>query len=112
MGSLKKRSVLKPESLMMSHGYKPELSQGALKPPIFVTSTWGVKNAQEGKRSFELVAGLRKPENGEVPELIYSRFNHPDLQIAEERLSLWDNAENCAIFSSGMAAITVSLLSV
>ena len=108
----KKSRVLSPESLMMSHGYKPELSQGALKPPIFVTSTWAFKNAQEGRKSFELVVGLRKPEDGEVPELIYSRFNHPDLQIAEERLSLWDNAADCAIFSSGMAAIAVSLLSV
>ncbi|MEK7603807.1 MAG: cystathionine gamma-synthase family protein [Patescibacteria group bacterium] len=112
MVSLKKRSVLRPESLMMSYGYKPELSEGALKPPIFVTSTWAFENAQEGRRSFELAAGLRKPENGEVPELIYSRFNHPDLQIVEERLCLWDNAEDCAIFSSGMAAISLSLLAV
>ena len=112
MGSLKKRSVLRSESLMMSHGYKPALSEGALKPPIFVTSTWAFENVQEGRRSFELAAGLRKPENGEVPELIYSRFNHPDLQIVEERLCLWDNAEDCAIFSSGMAAIAISLLAV
>lgn len=110
MVSLKKRSVLRPESAMMSYGYKPALSEGALKPPIFVTSTWAFGNAQEGRRSFELAAGLRKPENGEVPELIYSRFNHPDLQIVEERLSLWDDAEDCAIFSSGMAAIAMSLL--
>ncbi|MFQ3336820.1 MAG: methionine-gamma-lyase, partial [Flavobacteriales bacterium] len=27
----------KPESLMMSHGYKPELSEGSIKPPIFMT---------------------------------------------------------------------------
>src|SRR3989344_9046775 len=112
MGSLKKRNVLKPESLMMSYGYKPSLSEGAAKPPIFVTSTWAFENAQEGRRSFELAVGLRKPEDGEVPELIYSRFNHPDLQIVEERLCLWDNAEDCAIFSSGMAAIAISLLAV
>lgn len=104
--------VLSPESLMMSHGYKPEWSEGALKPPIFLTSTWAFKTAQEAKRSFELAAGLRDPGAGEEPELVYSRFNHPDLQIAEERLSLWDNAANCAIFSSGMAAVSLSLLAV
>ena len=51
MVSLKKRSVLRPESLMMSYGYKPELSEGALKPPIFLTSTWAFKNAQEGNQA-------------------------------------------------------------
>src|SRR3989338_2135142 len=97
---------------MMGHGYKPELSQGALKPPIFLTSTWVFETAEEGRRSFELFTGLKNPEVGEEPELMYSRFNHPGLQMAEERLSLWDNSINCAIFSSGMAAISVSLLSV
>lgn len=108
----KRARVLSPESLMMSYGYKPELSEGALKPPIFLTSTWAFQSAQEGRRSFELVAGLRQPKNGEIPELTYSRFNHPDLQIAEERLSLWDNAADCAIFSSGMAAIATSILAI
>lgn len=108
----KKGRSLSPESLMMSYGYRPCLSEGALKSPIFLTSTWTFKNAQEAKRSFELVCGLRTPEAGEVPELTYSRFNNPNLQIAEERLSLWDGAEDCAIFASGMAAITTSLLSI
>jgi len=104
--------LLKPESLMMSYGYKPELSEGAVKPPIFLTSTWAFKTAQKGKRSFELTTGLRKSEVGEKPELIYSRFNNPNPQIAEERLSLWDDAADCAMFSTGMAAIASSLLTV
>lgn len=32
-----------PESLMMSFGYKPELSEGAIKCPIFQTSTFAFK---------------------------------------------------------------------
>lgn len=108
----KSRRLLKPESQMLHYRYDPFLSEGSLKPPIFLTSTWVFKNAQEAKRSFELVTGARKPKKGEEPKLIYSRFNHPDLQIAEERLTLWDKAEACAIFSSGMAAITTSLLAV
>ena len=28
-------STMHPESLMMSHGYKPSLSEGAIKSPIF-----------------------------------------------------------------------------
>ena len=30
---------LSPESLMMSYGYRPEWSEGAIKSPIFQTST-------------------------------------------------------------------------
>jgi methionine-gamma-lyase len=79
-----------PESLMMSHGYKPELSEGAVKCPIFQTSTFVFKTAQEGKEFFELAYGKREKSPGEEPGLIYSRLNNPDLQILEERLCLWE----------------------
>ncbi|MBI2428442.1 MAG: aminotransferase class I/II-fold pyridoxal phosphate-dependent enzyme [Ignavibacteriales bacterium] len=42
--------------------------------------------------------------------LIYSRINNPDLEILENRLTLWDGAEECAVFDSGMAAISTTLL--
>ena len=31
---------LHPETLMMGYGYAPGLSEGSLKPPIFLTSTF------------------------------------------------------------------------
>jgi methionine-gamma-lyase len=99
-----------PESLMMSHGYKPELSEGAVKCPIFQTSTFVFKTAQEGKEFFELAYGKREKSPGEEPGLIYSRLNNPDLQILEERLCLWDEADECAVFESGMSAISTVLL--
>lgn len=99
-----------PESLMMSHGYKPELSEGAVKCPIFQTSTFVFKSAQEGKDFFELAYGKREKNPGEQPGLIYSRLNNPDLQILEERLALWDKADECAVFESGMSAISTVLL--
>lgn len=105
-----KRALFKPESLMMSYGYKPELSEGAIKSPIFLTSTFVFKSAEEGKAFFEIAYGLR--ERGETEEygLIYSRLNNPDLEILENRLTLWDNAEDAAVFESGMAAISTVLL--
>ncbi|NPA34126.1 MAG: cystathionine gamma-synthase family protein [Chlorobi bacterium] len=103
--------VLRPESLMMSYGYNPEWSEGALKCPIFQTSTFVFKTAEEGKRFFEIAYGLREKEVDEKIGLIYSRLNNPDLEILEDRLTLWDQAENAAVFESGMAAITTSLLS-
>jgi len=101
---------LQPESLMMSYGYKPELSEGAIKCPIFQTSTFVFKNAEEGKAFFELAYGLREKEEEEEMGLIYSRLNNPDLEILENRLTLWDKADECAVFESGMAAISTVLM--
>ncbi len=101
---------LSPESLMMSYGYKPELSEGAIKCPIFQTSTFVFKNAEAGKAFFEIAYGLREKEANEELGLIYSRLNNPDLEILENRLCLWDRADECAVFESGMSAITTVLL--
>lgn len=100
----------KPESLMMTYGYKPELSEGALKCPIFQTSTFVFKSAEEGKSFFELAYGLREKGPAEEMGLIYSRLNNPDLEILENRLCLWDEAEDCAVFESGMSAISTVFL--
>jgi methionine-gamma-lyase len=43
---------LRPESLMMSYGYRPEWSEGALTSPIFQTSTFVFKTAEDGKAFF------------------------------------------------------------
>ena len=99
---------LAPESLMMSYGYRPSLSEGALKCPIFQTSTFVFNSAEEGKAFFEVAYGLREQEAGESLGLIYSRLNNPDLEILEDRLTLWDRAEAAAVFESGMAAIATT----
>ncbi|MET4108180.1 cystathionine gamma-synthase family protein [Hymenobacter sp. UYP22] len=101
---------LRPESLMMSYGYTPAWSEGAIKPPIFQTSTFVFKNAEEGKAFFELAYGLRQQGPDEEMGLIYSRLNNPSLEILENRLCLWDGAEEAASFASGMAAISTTLL--
>ncbi len=103
------KKQLQPETLMMSHGYNPEWSEGAVKCPIFQTSTFVFKKAEQGKAYFELAYGLRTQEADESQGLIYSRLNNPDMEILEERLKLWDGAEACAVFESGMSAITTAL---
>jgi methionine-gamma-lyase len=100
----------RPESEMMSYGYNPRLSEGALKPPIFQTSTFVFESAQAGKDFFELAYGLREARPKESLGLIYSRLNNPDLEVLEDRLTLWDEAEAAVVFESGMAAIATSLL--
>jgi methionine-gamma-lyase len=101
---------LSPESLMMGYGYKPEWSEGSLKSPIFQTSTFTFTSAAEGKHFFELAYGLTDPLENEPMGLIYSRLNNPDLEILEQRLTLWDDAEQALVFASGMAAITTTIL--
>jgi methionine-gamma-lyase len=98
---------LKPSTLMMGHGYDPALSEGSLKPPIFLTSTFVFENAAAGKRFFEGVTGKRP---GGAEGLVYSRFNGPNQEILEDRLSLWEDAEDALTFSSGMSAIATLLL--
>ena len=100
----------KPESEMMGSAYDPHLSEGSAKVPIFQTSTFVFKNAEEGKAHFHIAYGLRKKAKDESMSLAYSRINNPNAEIAEDRLKLWDKAEACAIFQSGMAAITTTLL--
>ena len=114
MADQKRRRIgereLRPETLMMSFGYEPRLSEGALKSPIFQTSTFVFESAEAGKRHFELAYGLRTAAVGEEAGLIYSRINNPDLEILEDRLTVWDDAEAACVFVSGMAAIATSLL--
>ncbi len=100
---------LKPESLMMSYGYDPKLSMGAVKSPIFQTSTFVFESAEAGKAFFEVAYGLREKGPTEELGLIYSRLNNPDLEILEDRLTLWDRADAAAVFDSGMGAISTTL---
>jgi len=100
---------LHPESLMMTYGFRPEWSEGAASPPIFQTSTFVFPSAAVGARCFEIAYGIAEPLADEHPDLIYSRLNNPNLEIAEDRLALWDGADTAALFGSGMAAITTTL---
>ncbi|MCB0565654.1 MAG: cystathionine gamma-synthase family protein [Phaeodactylibacter sp.] len=98
-----------PESLMMSYGHHSGMARGAVKAPIYQVSTFTFETAEQGKDFFELAYGLREPVNGEAPGMIYSRLNNPNLEILEKRLCLWDEAEDSAVFASGMAAISTTV---
>jgi len=98
---------LHPQTLMMGFGYDPALSEGSLKPPVFLTSTFVFEKAEDGKRFFEGVTGKRP---GGAEGLIYSRFNGPNQEMLEDRLTVWEDADEALTFSSGMTAIAVLLL--
>lgn len=104
--------VLSPETLMMGYGFDPGLSEGAIKAPLFQTSTFVFRSAEDGKRFFEVAYGLREKDPEEALGLIYSRINNPNLEILEDRLAIWDDADKALVFSSGMAAISTTMMAI
>ena len=103
--------TLHPQTQMTAFGYDPSLSEGAVKPPVFLTSTFVFENAEQGAEFFDVVAGRKPaPEGMGAGGLVYSRFNHPNLEIVEDRLALYDHAECALVTSSGMAAISAVAL--
>ena len=102
--------ALHPETQMMSFGYDPFLSEGAVKQPVFLTSTFAFRTAEEGAEYFDIVSGRKPRPAGETGGLVYSRFNHPNLEIVEDRLALLDGSQAAVVTSSGMSAISSVLL--
>src|SRR4029077_12974988 len=94
--------ALHPETLMMGYGYSPALSEGSLKPPIFLTSTFVFESAQQGKDLFDVTAGRRQSRPGEKTGLVYSRFNNPNFEILEDRLPVWGEGGGAAGCARGV----------
>lgn len=104
------KHALHDETLMLGYGYDPALSEGSVKPPVFQTSTFTFPSADAGREFFDIAAGRATGKNDVEGGLVYSRYNHPNAQIVEERLALFENADAGAVFASGMAAIATALL--
>ncbi|MGN8115341.1 cystathionine gamma-synthase family protein [Labrys sp. 22185] len=101
---------LHPETLMLGYGYDPALSEGSVKPPVFLTSTFVFQSAEDGRDFFDYTSGRRTPPAGSAAGLVYSRFNHPNTEIVEDRLAIYEGGEAALLFSSGMAAISMAVL--
>lgn len=103
---------MQEDTLILNKGYDHKLSEGSVVTPIFRSSTFCFNTAEEGERSFELAYKLDTPNVGEIPVLIYSRVNNPNMEIVEERLSVFDKSEKSLLFSSGMGAISNTCMSI
>ena len=99
---------LHPETLAISFGYDPQSAFGAAKPPVFLTSTYVYPSAEHAKAVHQSYFDGTPPPDGSG--YIYSRLNHPNLDMVELRLAALDQGEDAAVFSSGMAAITAITL--
>ncbi len=81
------------------HAYDPFQNEGALTPPLHLTSTFAFETAEAGG---ELFAGEREGH-------IYSRISNPTLDLLERRVAALEGAEAGLALSSGMGAITSTL---
>lgn len=90
-------------------GYNPNLSEHAVDIPSFQSSTYGFASAEQGEEAFQ-----NAMNGGNLNDLlIYSRVNHPNAGILEDKLKYIEPlGGEAAIFSSGMAAISTTLLAV
>ena len=101
---------LRPPTQVLTRGFDPSLSVGSARPAVFRSSTYVFPSPEAAERAFDLVAGRAQPHIGEQPDLIYSRFNHPNAEILEERIvPLETGAKAALVFNSGMAAIMTAL---
>lgn len=105
------RNGLRSLTEILTRGYDPKLSVGSARPAVFRSSTYVFSSPEAAERAFDLVSGRAKPQPGELPDLIYSRFNHPNAEILEDQLApIESGAEAALVFNSGMAAIMTALM--
>ena len=90
------------EATIVVHGNHEKNEKGALATPIFQTSTFVFDSAEQGGRRFA----------GQEGGFIYSRLGNPTTGQLERKIALLEGGEDCIAFSSGMGAISASLLSV
>lgn len=89
------------ETRAIHHGYDPATAQGALNPPIYMTSTYVFDSVEDGAA---VIAGNR-------PGYLYGRSHNPTQDILERRLADLEGAEAGLTFGSGMGAVCSTLLS-
>src|SRR5579862_189811 len=103
--------VLRPPTQVLTRGFDPKLSVGSARPAVFRSSTYVFSSPEAAERAFDLMAGRAQLKPDEKPDLVYSRFNHPNAEILEDRMiPLEIGARAALIFNSGMAAIMTALL--
>ncbi|GAA4320010.1 bifunctional L-alanine/L-glutamate racemase [Mucilaginibacter gynuensis] len=73
----------------------------AISPPVMQSSNF----------AFKTVADFRQAMANEFEAGIYSRGQNPTLNILRKKLAALDGAEDALLFSSGIAAIAVPLIS-
>ncbi|CAL2095183.1 aminotransferase class I/II-fold pyridoxal phosphate-dependent enzyme [Tenacibaculum sp. 190524A02b] len=86
---------------ILSHDGKKAHSKGAVVPPIYQNSLFTMKDWDDVDRTFD----------DRVNNYIYTRGNNPSVRIVEDKLAAICGGEKAKLFSSGMGAISATILS-
>src|SRR5271154_2035904 len=101
---------LRPSTKVLTEGFDPTLSVGSARPAVFRRSTYVFSSPEAAERAFDVASGRSPVAKGESPDLIYSRFNHPNAEMLEDQIVNLEKGATAALaFNSGMAAIMTSL---
>lgn len=93
---------LRPETLLLHGGQKPDPETGAIAVPVYRTTAYAFNDTAHAQRLFAL------QETGNI----YSRIMNPTVGAFEERVALLEGGTAAVGLSSGAAAVAFSILNV
>ncbi|SOC42293.1 O-acetylhomoserine aminocarboxypropyltransferase/cysteine synthase family protein [Ureibacillus acetophenoni] len=95
-------SELRPETILLHGGQKPDPVTNAIAVPIYRTTAYAFDNTDHARSLFALQASGN----------IYSRIMNPTVDVFEKRVALLEGGTAAVAVSSGMAAIAFSILNI
>lgn len=88
------------DTLLVHAENKPEQNRRSTTLPIYQTTSFKYNSSEE----------LSKVFSGEAPGSVYTRISNPTLEILEKKLAVLEDGLGAIVTASGMAAITVAIL--
>ncbi len=95
-----------PETLAVHAGRDDFAALGVHAPPIDLSTTYPVRDLDEGTASFDALVGGQ----AEAPNPIYARLHNPTVARFEKALAVMEGTSDAVAFASGMAAASAVLL--
>src|SRR5204863_123480 len=89
-----------PDTLAVHAGEPRPKAHDSLTTPIICAATYSFESTDELCRYFD----------GKYEREEYGRYGNPTVRTAEQKIAALDGAEGTALFASGMAAFTSTLL--
>ena len=95
-----KEKTWNPGTLGIHAGYSPDPATGSRAVPIYQTTSYVFRNAQDAADLF----ALKKSGN------IYTRIMNPTVDVLEKRVAALEGGAAAVATSSGMSAVTLAIL--
>lgn len=95
-------TTFRKETLAVHGGQTPDPTTGAIAVPVYRTTAYQFNDSEHARKLFAL----------EEPGNIYSRIMNPTVDVFEKRVALLEGGAAAVALSSGMAAISFSILNI